>query len=61
MKNHKNHKAGDTVDVSKNEAFGIVDAGKGMIAKDMVESDMNTKEVKRGKSAIIRTHKRSRR
>lgn len=43
------YKAGDTVIVSKNEAFGLIDKGEAILTKDMTSQDYKvTKEVKRG-------------
>ncbi|CAB4151760.1 hypothetical protein UFOVP585_35 [uncultured Caudovirales phage] len=61
LADYKEHKADDTIEVSKNEAFGLIDSGKAMISKDMVRSDIKTKEIKRGNTSTIRTHKPSRR
>lgn len=42
IKNHKSFKAGDVETVSKNEAFGLIDAGFAVISKDMTDSDYKT-------------------
>lgn len=46
-KPHRKYKVGDTVEVSKNEAFGLIDGGFGIKAKDMTSTDYKTRR-KRG-------------
>lgn len=41
----KNHKAGDSVEVSRNEAFGLIDSGRAIKDKMIVAS--TTKKRKR--------------
>lgn len=48
IKPHYKYRVGDTVEVSKNEAFGLLDSGVGIKAKDMVAVDYKTKRIKRG-------------
>lgn len=56
LKDHKGTKAGEVLEVSKNEAFGLIDSGKAKISKDMVASDYKTKGVKKnGRTPTIRT------
>ncbi len=43
IKNHKKFKKGEIVEVSNNVAFGLLDAGAGVISKDMTGADMKTK------------------
>lgn len=42
IKDNKQGKKGDIVDVSKNVAFGLIDSGVGVISKDMTENDYRT-------------------
>lgn len=43
-KSTREYKAGETVDVSRNVAFGLIDSGHAVISKDIVESDSKTKQ-----------------
>lgn len=43
VKDNKLGKKGDTVEVSKNVAFGLIDSGNGVLTKDIVEQDYKTK------------------
>lgn len=45
--NYKKYKAGDVIEVSNNEAFGLIDRGVAVIAKDIVVQDYKVKKVKR--------------
>lgn len=60
LKPHKHYKVGETATVSRNEAFGLIDAGIAMIAKDIVQSDYTTK-VESGNNTKLRTNKSRRR
>lgn len=42
VKKHRQYKQGDIVEVSKNEAFGLLDSGVGVLSKDMVQDDYKT-------------------
>lgn len=42
------YKKGETVEVSPNEGFGLIDAGFGILTKDMTETDY--KVTKKGKT-----------
>lgn len=53
IKPHRKYKVGDTVDVSNNEAFGLLDSGIGIKTKDIVQTDI---KVKHGRTRIIRTN-----
>lgn len=44
IKSNKRYNKGETVDVSKNVAFGLIDSGFGMISKDIVQDDLKVKE-----------------
>lgn len=53
------YKQGETVEVSKNVAFGLIDSGIGVISKDMIPDDYKQAgEKEDGKPIIVRTHKR---
>lgn len=61
VKAHKNHKVGDTVSLSKNEAFGLIDGGFAIVAKDLTSSlDYKTK-VNHGRPTKLRPRGRSKR
>lgn len=45
-KDHKQNKKGDIVEVSRNEAFHLIDSGLGMVSKDMTERDTRTRRKK---------------
>ena len=53
-KDHKLHKKGDVLEVSRNEAFGLIDSGFAIVSKDITEKDI---EVKDGKPTQLRSHK----
>lgn len=53
IQDYKKYKAGETVEVSPNVAFGLIDRSVGIISKDMVSSDYSVKK------PLKRTHKRS--
>lgn len=42
----KNHKVGDVVYLSRNEAFGLIDSGMAVISKDMTQVDYQTRKKK---------------
>ena len=48
--NYKQYKAGDTLEVTNNVAFGLIDKGVAVISKDMTSRDYvkTKKAVKRG-------------
>jgi hypothetical protein len=45
LRNHKEHKEGDTVFLSPNEAFGLIDSGVAIVSKDMVANDYHIAQV----------------
>lgn len=49
VKPHPKYKVGDTLEVSNNEAFGLIDGGVAIKSKDMTAVDY-TIRIKRGKS-----------
>lgn len=49
IKANKKYKIGDTITLSPNEAFGLLDSGVAVISKDMTAVDYVTKEVKQVK------------
>lgn len=40
IKKTKFYKQGDVADVSRNEAFGLIDSGSAILSKDMTEQDI---------------------
>lgn len=63
VKDWKAYKAGATLVIDNNEAFGLIDSGKAILTKDITSDDIKTKSVKQagatnGKPTLIRTHKR---
>lgn len=44
IKDHKEHRRGQVADVSRNEAFGLIDSGVAMLSKDMAPEDVKTKK-----------------
>lgn len=62
IKQTKGYSPGQIVDVSKNEAFGLIDSGYGVISKDMTAQDYkitkSDEEQADGKPTFVRTHKR---
>lgn len=56
-KSYKNYKIGETVEVSRNEAFGLIYSGYAILSKDMTAQDMRTND----RPVRLRTNKRSRR
>lgn len=55
IKPHKRYQVGETIYVTKNVAFGLIDSGYATLTKDMTSTDMTTKGVKRGNSARLRS------
>lgn len=49
IKPHKKYALGQTVYVTPNEAHGLLDGGFAVHTKDMTQTDMKTKGVKRGR------------
>ena len=47
VKNKKQYKKGEVVDVSRNVAFGLIDSGVGILSKEMTDVDYKTKGVKK--------------
>lgn len=50
IQDHKNNKSGDIKEVSRNEAFGLIDKGVAIISKDITQRvvKVKKKKVKRG-------------
>ncbi len=46
---HKKYKIGETVEVSPNEAHGLLDSGYALVSKDMVETDYTVRDKVRRK------------
>lgn len=42
IKAHKKYSVGETVEVTRNEAHGLIDGGFAMLSKDMTEMDYTT-------------------
>lgn len=60
-KDTRKYKKGEVVEVSKNEAFGLLDSGMGVISKDMTPDDYKQAGDNDGKPTKLRTdHKRGR-
>jgi len=57
VKDYKDYKAGQTVEVTPNIAHGLIELGVAKITKDMVASDYRTKGVKRGRPSRLRSNK----
>lgn len=61
IKDSKDYKKNEIVEVSKNVAFGLIDSGIGMISKDMAPDDYKQAGDKDGKPTKLRTHQFGRR
>lgn len=48
VKDTKKYKSGDTLTLSNNEAFGLLDSGYAQLTKDMTMKDLKVKVKKRG-------------
>lgn len=46
VKPNQKYRIGDTIEVSKNEAFGLLDSGVAVMSKDIVSTDHINKGVK---------------
>lgn len=44
IKANKKYRVGETVEVSPNEAHGLIDSGLAIVSKDMVETDYTTRQ-----------------
>lgn len=49
VKDTKHYQQGQTLTLSNNEAFGLIDSGYATLSKDMVATDYKMKSVKRKK------------
>lgn len=58
IKKHRKYSVGSVVEVSKNEAFGLLDSGVGVISKDMTPDDYKQAGDNNGSTTQLRTHKR---
>lgn len=54
LKDTFHYKKGEIVEVSKNEAFGLIDSGSGILTKEMTVNDYQTDNIKK----IITTKRR---
>lgn len=62
IKPHKKYAVGQTLHVSTNEGFGLIDSGFAIQTKDVTSSEWQTnKEVNNGNTGRLRTNKRTRR
>jgi hypothetical protein len=50
IKPHKQYKVGDTVELSPNEAFGLLDSGVAEKAKDMIATDYKIRTKQSGRT-----------
>lgn len=48
IKDYKEHKKGDVIDVSKNVGFGLIDSGVGIVSREITDREIKTKKVKYG-------------
>lgn len=60
IKNHKEHNKGDTLVVSPNVGFGLIDKGVAIVSKDITESETKKKGSYGGPSTL-RTYNSKRR
>lgn len=62
IKPHKKYAVGQTLHVSTNEGFGLIDSGFAIQTKDVTSSEWQTnKEVNNGNTGRLRPNKRTRR
>lgn len=62
IKPHKKYTVGQTLQVSANEGFGLIDGGFAIQTKDVTNSEWQTnKKVDNGKPGKLGAHKRTRR
>lgn len=63
IKDYKGHAKGSILEVSKNEAFGLIDSGVAQVTKDMTSEDYKVsksdEEQADGKPTFVRPNKRS--
>jgi len=55
-KDYKEYKVGQTLDVSPNVGFGLIDSGIGIISKDITPDDYKQAGEKNGKPTKLRTN-----
>lgn len=48
IQDHKNHRSGDVVEVTRNEAFGLIDSGYAVVSKDITQRETKKKIVTNG-------------
>jgi hypothetical protein len=48
LKDYRDFKSGQTITLSNNEAFGLINSGIAQITKDMNNRDLKVKGLKRG-------------
>lgn len=65
VKKHHHYRVGEVVEVSKNEAFGLLDSGVGVVSKEMTQADYKTKALDEvqanGNPTQLRTNRPSKR
>lgn len=61
IKNYKAYKKGAVLNVSPNEAFGLLDSGVAIATKDLVPDDYKQAGDTNGSTTQLRSHKLSRR
>lgn len=44
LKDYKSYKTGETIEVTPNVAHGLIDRGVGLLSKDVVSTDIHTKQ-----------------
>lgn len=54
IKSHAKGRRGETIEVSPNEGFGLIDSGFAEVTKDLVPDDYKQAGDTNGKSTIIR-------
>lgn len=54
IKTYKQYRAGDVVNLSPNEAFGLIDRQIAIISKDMTQADYTQKVPKKSKKIQIK-------
>lgn len=56
IRDYRGNKKGSTLEVSPNEAFGLIDAGNAIVTKDLVPDDYKQAGDKNGKPTKLRPH-----
>lgn len=61
LKTAKGYRKGDTAEVSRNVAFGLIDSGIAQLTKDIAPDDYKQAGELNGSTSIIRSDNKSRR